>query len=100
MNPESLRDEAARLYEGFHWGRPARRRSSVELPPRPRELVELGTLEAITYGTRKGSEGLQHYEHAFGETGRAKPRLAMDARTKRLHIVGGGYDVEDRGIVG
>lgn len=93
-----LRKARAR-YEGFHWGRKARRQLKVHLSPRPRQLVELGKLEAVTYSTKKGREGLQHWEHAFGEEGGTKPRLAMDPDTDRLHIVGGGYRVEDKGIV-
>lgn len=62
--------------------------------------MELGSLEAITYGTAKGGDGFSHYEHAFGEQGGRKPVLAMDPRTKRLWIVGGRYTVTDRGIEG
>lgn len=87
-------------YRGFHWGRSASRVQQVRLPPKPRELVKLGALEAITYSTTKGDTGFAHYEHEFGEDGGNKPVLAMDPRTKRLHIVEGDYDVEDRGITG
>jgi hypothetical protein len=90
---------ARQRYEGFHWGRPPKRTARVRTSPRPLELVELGKLEAVTYSTKKGREGLQHYEHAFGEEGGEKPVLAMDPKNDRLHIVGGGYRVEDRGIV-
>jgi hypothetical protein len=95
MNPAN----AEQAYTGFHWGRQPSRNVRVGVSPLPDKLVQLGRLEAVTYSTKKGGEGLQHYEHAFGETGKRKPNLAMDARTKRLHIVGGGYSVEDRGIV-
>jgi hypothetical protein len=90
---------ALRAYRGFHWGRKPRRIVRVKPARRPRELVKLGSLEAVTYGTTKGSEGYAHYEHEFGEEGGKKPALAMDPKNKRLHIVGGDYDVEDRGIV-
>jgi hypothetical protein len=86
-------------YTGFHWGRPPRKHVAVTPPPRPRELVELGRLEAVTYSTTKGKEGLQHYEHEFGEEGGRKPVLAVDPHTDRLHVIGGDYAVEDRGIV-
>lgn len=91
--------QARERYEGFHWGRPPTKDVDVELPPEPRELVELGQLEAVVYSTKKGDEGLQHYEHQFGEEGGRKPRLAMDPASERLHVVGGDYTVEDRGIV-
>lgn len=97
MNGETR--SARERYEGFHWGRPPKKTVRVRLPKTPRQLVELGKLEAVTYSTKKGKEGLQHYEHAFGEEGGAKPVLAMDAETERLHVVGGAYKVEDRGIV-
>ena len=90
---------ARERYRGFHWGRPSTRDLRVRTSPRPRELVELGKLEAVTYSTKKGDEGLQHYEHAFGEEGGKKPTLALDPSTDRLHVVGGSYRVEDRGIV-
>jgi hypothetical protein len=93
MNPD-----AAELYTGFHWGDKPRRRVRVRVSPKPRELVQLGRLEAVTYSTRKAGEKA-HWEHAFGEEGGRKPALAMDARSKRLHIVGGSYKVQDRGIV-
>lgn len=95
-NPTSK--EARERFEGFHWGIPARKTVAVAVPPRPRELVKLGTLEAVTYSTEKGGEGFQHWEHEFGEEGGRKPVLAMDPANERLHIVGGSYTVEDDGI--
>lgn len=95
---ESNPSRAARDYQGFHWGRKPDRIDRVRVAPRPRRLVELGTLEQITYSTVKGRKGkLTDYVHDFG---RRKPVLAMDPKNKRLHIVGGAYRVEDRGIVG
>ncbi len=91
--------QARERYTGFHWGRAPRKEVRVSTSPRPRELVELGRLEAVTYSTKKGDEGLQHYEHEFGEDGGRKPVLALDPTTDRLHVVGGDYKVEDRGIV-
>lgn len=89
---------ADRKFEGFHWGRRVRRRRNVELSPQPRELAELGTLEAVVYSTTKGGQRA-HWEHELGEEGGRKPILAVDPRSDRLHIVGGDYRVEDRGIV-
>lgn len=99
MNPGSDMIERARAaFEGFHWGERPRRVLKVRPSPPPRSLVKLGRLEAVTYSTKKGGE-FAHWEHEFGEEGGAKPTLAMDPETRRLHIVGGDYDVEDRGIV-
>lgn len=97
MNP-SPEQEARDFYTGFHWGRPPRRRRRVRVAPRPQALTQLGRLEAVTYSTTKGRQRA-HWEHEFGDEGGSKPVLAVDPRSKRLHIVGGGYRVENRGIV-
>lgn len=99
MNGLAGSERARERYRGFHWGRGPRKAVRVATSPRPGELVELGKLEAVTYSTTKGDEGFEHYEHAFGEDGGKKPVLAMDPDTDRLHVVGGSYRVEDRGIV-
>lgn len=101
-NPDDDDDQAhaERFYKQFHWGRRPKRTRGVKLSPTPRRLVELGSLEAVTYAARKGAEGLVDYVHSFGEGGTRKPTLAADPRSKRLHIVGGGYDVKPEGIVG
>lgn len=99
-NPDGeIIDEAKRLFEGFHWGRPARRVRTMRADKPPRALVELGKLESVTYATTKGKQRAK-WAHEFAEDGGRKPVLAMDADSKRLHIVGGSYTVEDRGIVG
>jgi hypothetical protein len=98
-NPSDDDEQAERFYTRFHWGRRPTKRKRVKLPPTPRRLVELGTLEAVTYAAKKGAEGLVDYVHSFGEEGGRKPTLAADPRSKRLHIVGGDYDVQGRGIV-
>lgn len=99
MNP-ATDDDARAAFEGFHWGRPSRRVRRVSVSRPPRRLVQIGRLEAITYSTRKGrGRPVEHFEHEFGETGKRKPVLAFDADNRRLHIVGGAYGVQDRGIV-
>ena len=101
MNPSlSPRQQRAReVYRAFHWGIPPKRVRKVKTSPRPHTPAELGTLEAVTYATEKRGDGPSLYEHQFGEEGGRKPRLAVDVDTNRLHIVGGDYTVEDRGIV-
>ena len=86
-------------YRAFHWGRGADRVARVQVAPRPRQLVQLGTLESVTYSTRKGADATTDYVHDFGKRGQGKPRLAYDAQGRALHIVGGRYRVEGRGIV-
>lgn len=92
--------DAVKFYKDFHWGRKAKRFKRVKLAPRPRRLVQLGILEAVTYSAKKGADALADYIHHFGEGGTKRPVLAADPRTKRLHIVGGGYDVRPEGITG
>lgn len=91
--------EAVDFYERFHWGHKPKRIVSAEVSPEPRTLAKLGKLEGVIYSTKKKGDGFQHYEHLFGEEGGRKPMLAVDPSTGRLHIVGGDYTVEDRGIV-
>jgi len=102
MNPAGgVLEEAREMFRGFHWGRSSRRTVKAKASPRPRSLVKLGRLEAVTYSTRKGHgrKSFAHWEHLFGEDGGRKPALAVDPANQRLHIVGGDYTVEDRGIV-
>jgi len=99
VNPEGdVLEHGRAMFEGFHWGVPSRRKLRAQLSPTPRALVKLGQLEAVAYSTNKGGERAT-WEHEFAEDGGRKPVLAMDPDTRRLHIVGGDYDVEDRGIV-
>ncbi len=97
---EGALEKAHAFRKRFHWGRPGRsgaRKATVsELP---RVLTKLGKLESLVYVTNKEGDGLSEYEHSFGEEGGRKPDLAVDPETGRLHIVGGGYRVEQRGIV-
>lgn len=92
------RETAAERFERLHWGRPATKVTRHRAPA-PRALAELGRLEAVEYFTNKRGDGPSIYRHQFGEEGGRKPRLAVDPETDRLHIIGGDYSVEDRGIV-
>lgn len=94
------KERAVSFYKDFHWGRKPKRIKRTSLSPSPRSLVQLGTLEAVTYSARKGAEKLADYIHHFGEGGTKKPKLAADPRTRRLHVVGGGYNIKAAGITG
>lgn len=85
-------------YEAKHWGNPARGASLVNVPAPKGPLVEMGTLKSVTYETDKKGDGPSFYVHDFEGK---RPKLAFDgAKKKRLFIVGGTYDVKNRGIVG
>jgi len=101
VNPtgDELLDRARAFRERFHWGRPARGVRRAKVAPLPRALAKLGSLQAIVYATNKAGDGYSHYEHQFGEEGGKRPDLAVDVESGRLHIVGGSYRVEERGIV-
>jgi hypothetical protein len=81
----------------FHWGIPARRVKRRHVSPAPKVLTELGELVSVTYRTRKRGEDAQFFEHEFEGK---RPRLGMDIRNKRLHLVGGNYTVTKEGITG
>jgi hypothetical protein len=81
----------------FHWGIPARRITRRTVSPAPRVLTELGELVSVVYRTRKRGEPVELYEHEFE---RRRPRLTMDIKNKRLHVVGGQYTVTPDGITG
>ena len=93
-----LPEDPEEAYTAFHWGNPPDAVAEVDVSPMPRDLVELGELQSVTYATRKGNE-VADYFHDFGRRGKNKPTLAYDPKGRGLHIVGGAYTVEDRGIV-
>jgi len=68
----------------------------------PKDQVKLGELASICYHTSKDFHNFEpsDYEHAFGETGKARPDICYDVHSKRLYLVGGGYQVKRAGIVG
>ena len=91
--------KAADFYEDLHWGIEPETVKRAKIPRTPKAVTELGQLESVVYSTDKNGDGFSHYEHAFGEEGGEKPLLAVDPENKKLHVVGGDYTVEDRGIV-
>jgi hypothetical protein len=93
-----LVERAKEFREKFHWGIKGRkvRRRKVAKPPRV--ATKLGELVNVTYKTKKRGEKARHFVHEFGEEGGRRPTLAMDIENKKLHIVGGDYDVTADGI--
>jgi hypothetical protein len=96
-DPESR--HAAKLAEDLHWGIAPKRARRWRRPHAGAALAELGQLVAVEYSTTKKGDGPSIYHHTFGEEGGRRPVLAVDPRTRDLHVVGGDYTVEGRGIV-
>ncbi len=90
-------EKAMSFYKDFHWGDKAQRVLRKKFSPVPKVAVKLGKVEAIAYATHKDGERAV-WEHEFGEEGGKRPDLVMDVDNKRLHIVGGDYDVKPEGI--
>lgn len=89
---------ARREYTRTHWGRRGRRqvRGDAAANPAHGTAVELGTLRAVHYETRKGSDGqVTIYEHDF--EGRRPVLLYNEGG---LLVAGGGYVVSRHGIEG
>jgi hypothetical protein len=113
LNPRNSRRALEGLYERFHFTEPS---EVVEVPDdavpeRPKALMVIGRLESLVYRVPDDSEkdGVL-FEHEFSDEGDgvaetedvfdgSRPLLCADAEG-RLHIVGGDYRVESRGIVG
>jgi hypothetical protein len=91
-------DRAMAFYKDFHWGEEADRIVKRKIPRAPRVAVKLGKLDSVVYSTVKDGESAT-WEHEFGEEGGKKPDLVMDMDNKKLHIVGGTYDVQPAGII-
>lgn len=90
--------KAVDFYRDFHWGDDAEEVIETPVAPVPSALTEIGTLRSVVYETHKGGEHAT-WEHEFGEEGGEPPTLAVDPENEKLHIVGGTYTVEPRGIV-
>jgi hypothetical protein len=87
-------------YKEAHWGKKPKGARTLDAPdPRQGPLSALGELVEVTYGTIKtGDTSMTNYTHTFTTT-EGRPTLAYNRRG-RLLILGGGYTMEKRGIVG
>jgi hypothetical protein len=83
--------------KSFHWGIPAKRITRRKVSPAPKVLTELGELVSVVYRTRKRGESSEYFEHEFEDR---RPRLGMDIKNRRLHVLGGAYTVTADGITG
>jgi len=111
MSASANRELAKALdtYRGFHWGKIPQEAyvyPDIKLPKpvkvagrsKPcRVFNVLGEITGIVYRTTKGKDGEPVlYVHSFDDP---FPLLATDNGRKQLFVFGGGYTIEDRGIV-
>jgi hypothetical protein len=99
VDERDLVERAADFREKFHWGIKGKKVRRAKVPKPPRVATKLGELTSVIYKTKKRGEKAQFFHHDFGEEGGRKPTLAMDIENKKLHIVGGDYDVQADGII-
>lgn len=91
-------DKAASAYGEFK-GRKARTASLVKMPKLKGEAWKLGELVGVVYLATHNSTGKpRKYLHEFRTN--ARPALAVCNDGQQLVILGGGYWVTDRGIIG
>lgn len=90
--------QAEDFYRDFHWGDEPDEFVEAKFPRAPKAATKLGTLTSVAYETTKDGEKAI-WEHEFGEEGGERPDLVVDISNQQLHIVGGDYTVEPRGIV-
>lgn len=66
-----------------------------------KDLLDLGFAYRIEYFTQKKFDNFQPvtYYHDLGEETGDRPRVVYDRVKKRIHLVGGAYEVKPEGIV-
>ncbi len=87
-------DRATATYESFHEGRAEAVRVLIPLPPAA--MWSLGPLIEVTYEAERDEGEIVHWMHRFD----SPPQLAYDDTRAQLWIVGGDYEVTQRGITG
>jgi hypothetical protein len=101
MNPgQPNKGRKVPTYKEAHWGKKPKGAKTLDAPdPKQGPLAALGELVEVTYGTIKtGDTSTTNYTHTF-TLKEGRPTLAYN-RKGRLLILGGGYTMEKRGIVG
>lgn len=105
-NPSSSARELGRQYERTHGGHRGRLEDVHSYPDASSGLIELGSLDAIAYWTRKGQR-IERFVHDFGyregdELVDAQPVLCFAADGSGLVIARGRsrYRITSRGIEG
>lgn len=95
MRKQSEQKALERAYTDLHEGLPPDRVSRVKLRAQPKKLIALGRITDVVY-EKATPEGKPLYHHDFAS--HARPLLARDEHGK-LHVLGGRYTVNERGIV-
>lgn len=86
-------------YRELHWGEAGGQGVQQQRVADPSEgpPVLMGVLSSVSYLSDKRGDGPSVYTHDFS---RPLPGLAVSPRSGLLLVTGGGYTVEERGIVG
>lgn len=89
---------AIRRYAESHWGLTGDEAIAKLLAGDPRKVsTALGYLHSVVYVTAKGDQEICEWEHDFSPK---RPPILSYTETGKLLILGGGYRVTKRGIVG
>jgi hypothetical protein len=81
-------------YREFHWGDDSQHTLVHDHPLPPAVAYELGPLVEVVYAATKAGDRY-HWQHRF-----ESPRPVLAYGDNHLWILGGGYRVTARGIVG
>lgn len=87
-------DAAKKLYKDFS-GHTPDKVVEVDLPPVPKEGLQIGFVTAIVYLTKRDGRDEQ-YIHRFAKN--ARPLLAVTHDGRQLLLLGGAYNFTARGI--
>lgn len=88
-------DQGLQLFKDFRGDEP-QGIDRVKLPPQPKVLMMIGECSGVMYETIRDGEK-ETYLHRFKKSSR--PALCCTPDGKTLYLIGGVYQVTDRGIV-
>lgn len=87
-------DQGLQLFKDFRGDEP-QNIDRVKIPPAPKVLMMLGECSGVMYETDRDGER-ETYLHRFKKSSR--PALCVTPDGKTLYLIGGVYQVTDRGI--
>ena len=100
--PDDELQQALKFYTDFHWGFQPDKLYPIEPVVFPPALAMLGYWRAVVYQSAKMGDAKDKsrpvwYVHTFKPP---FPILASDPQGNQIFVVGGGYQIEPRGITG